>query len=532
MKSLLRTSFVAALALGALAAGPAFAAKDVVFAVASTVHHHRPLRRQRHAVAGNGQVVLRGPVRLRQGHEDDPGASRELHSEQGRPRLHHQAQEGHQVPRRDRFQGRCSEGEPRSGHQSGQQAQALWPVQQQHRQDRSRRRLHRPHYAEDAFLAVHQPACASVDGDDQSDCAQASTAARTLPSIPVGTGPFKFVEWKQTDYLKVAKFDDYWKKGYPKVDSITWKPVIDNNSRAALMQTGEAQFTYPLPYEQAEVLKAKPDLEVVAAPSIMLRYLAMNTLSRSHSTTRRCGRQSRTRSTRTRSPKIAFNGYATPADGVGPRGRRVRGQDRSLALRCGEGEEADGGGRYPNGFETELWSAYNHSIAQKVTKCCNSSCSRSASRPRSPCSRPASAWRKSKAGRTRRRRRCGCIMSAGRHRPARPTGRCARCSESDSWPPKLFNTAYYKSAKFDADLKAALATTTTTEKAKLYKDAQETAYQDAPWVPLVAEEAPVGEEQEADRGLHHSRRVVQFHRHRPALAAGRPAGAWPAAAVG
>ena len=30
---------------------------------------------------------------------------------------------------------------------------------------------------------------------------------------PVGTGPFKFVEWKSTDYLKVAKFDGYWKQG-------------------------------------------------------------------------------------------------------------------------------------------------------------------------------------------------------------------------------------------------------------------------------------------------------------------------------
>ena len=67
---------------------------------------------------------------------------------------------------------------------------------------------------------------------------------------PVGTGPFKFVEWKQTDYLKVAKFDGYWKKGYPKVDTITWKPVVDNNSRAAIMQTGEAHFTFPVPYEE------------------------------------------------------------------------------------------------------------------------------------------------------------------------------------------------------------------------------------------------------------------------------------------
>ena len=82
-------------------------------------------------------------------------------------------------------------------------------------------------------------------------------ATRTSRSIPVGTGPFKFVEWKATDYLKVAKFDGYWKKGYPKVDTITWKPVVDNNTRAAMMQTGEAHFTFPVPYEMAEVLKAQ-----------------------------------------------------------------------------------------------------------------------------------------------------------------------------------------------------------------------------------------------------------------------------------
>jgi ABC-type transport system substrate-binding protein len=43
------------------------------------------------------------------------------------------------------------------------------------------------------------------------------------------------------------------------------------------MQTGEAHFTFPVPYELADVLKSKPNLELVAAPSIVLRYLSMNT---------------------------------------------------------------------------------------------------------------------------------------------------------------------------------------------------------------------------------------------------------------
>lgn len=48
---------------------------------------------------------------------------------------------------------------------------------------------------------------------------------------PVGTGPFQFVEWKQPDYVRGKKFAGYWKKGYPKVDGIFWKSVLDNNTR-------------------------------------------------------------------------------------------------------------------------------------------------------------------------------------------------------------------------------------------------------------------------------------------------------------
>jgi glutathione transport system substrate-binding protein len=57
----------------------------------------------------------------------------------------------------------------------------------------------------------------------------------------------------------------------------------------------------------------------------------------------------------------------------------------------------------------------------------------------------------------------------------------------DSWPPRLFNTAYYKSPQVDDDIKKAQLTTNADEKAKLYKDAQETIWKDAPWAPLVTE---------------------------------------------
>src|SRR5438477_7761947 len=167
---------------------------------------------------------------------------------------------------------------------------------------------------------------------------------------PVGTGPFKFVEWKQTDYLKVAKFDGYWKKGYPKVDTITWKPVVDNNSRAAIMQTGEAHFTYPVPYEVAEVLKTKPELEVVVAPSIVLRYLSMNTLKMPF-VNQKVRQAIAYAINKEALAKVAFNGYAAPAEGVAPQGVQYAVKIGPWPYDVAKAKQLMTEAGYPNGFE-------------------------------------------------------------------------------------------------------------------------------------------------------------------------------------
>ena len=93
---------------------------------------------------------------------------------------------------------------------------------------------------------------------------------------PVGTGPFEFVKWDPAGDLTVKKFAGYWKKGYPKIDAIDWKPVADNNTRSALMRTGEADFAFQVPYEQAAMLKTDPKVDLFAGPWIIVRYISLN----------------------------------------------------------------------------------------------------------------------------------------------------------------------------------------------------------------------------------------------------------------
>ncbi|WP_442783619.1 glutathione ABC transporter substrate-binding protein GsiB [Collimonas fungivorans] len=303
---------------------------------------------------------------------------------------------------------------------------------------------------------------------------------------PVGTGPFKFVEWKQTDYMKVTKFDGYWKKGYPKIDSITWKPVVDNNTRSAVMQTGEAQFAFRIPFEQAELLKSKPNLDLISSPSIVQRYISMNTLQKPFDNPK--VRQAINYAINKEAlVKVAFSGYATPQDGVLPQGV-------DYALKTGpwpydpkKAKQLLAEAGYPNGFETELWSAYNHTTAQKIIQFVQQQL--------------AQVGIKAKVMALEAGVRVEKVESApvAANAPVRMyyTGWSSSTGEADwglrpllaseSFPPKLFNTAYYKNEKVDADIAKALTTTDRMEKTTLYKDAQTEIWKDAPWAFLVTE---------------------------------------------
>ncbi|WFU17307.1 ABC transporter substrate-binding protein [Bradyrhizobium sp. CB3481] len=62
---------------------------------------------------------------------------------------------------------------------------------------------------------------------------------------PVGTGPFKFVEFKANESIKLAKNPDYWKKGLPYLDGIEFN-IITNRSTAILgFVSGKFDMTFP-----------------------------------------------------------------------------------------------------------------------------------------------------------------------------------------------------------------------------------------------------------------------------------------------
>jgi peptide/nickel transport system substrate-binding protein len=62
---------------------------------------------------------------------------------------------------------------------------------------------------------------------------------------PIGTGPFKFVEFKQKEYIKLAKNPDYWKKGRPYLDGIEFSIIPNRSTRMLAFASGAHDMTFP-----------------------------------------------------------------------------------------------------------------------------------------------------------------------------------------------------------------------------------------------------------------------------------------------
>lgn len=304
---------------------------------------------------------------------------------------------------------------------------------------------------------------------------------------PVGTGPFVFGGWKQTESIIGKKFDGYWMKGYPKVDQVTWRPVLENNTRAAMLQTGEADFAFPLPYEQADALRKAADIDVVSSPSIIARFLSFNMLQKPFDDLR--VRQAIGYAINKQAlSKVAFGGNAIPAEGFVPQGipHAVRMEPIPHDPKRARELLAEAG--YPNGFETTLWSAYNNTTSQKVIQFVQQQLRQVGIKAQIQALEAGQrvelvdSWQDPKTAKVRLFY-IGWSSSTGEADWAlRPL------FSTEAWLPKLNNTSYYSSEVFDTAVAKALVSQDDGERAALYRTAQEQLAKDLPRIPLVTEQ--------------------------------------------
>jgi peptide/nickel transport system substrate-binding protein len=98
---------------------------------------------------------------------------------------------------------------------------------------------------------------------------------KDLSRNPVGTGPFKLVEWTSGDKIVMEAHAGYF-DGAPAVKHLVWKIVPEDSSRTMLIESGQADVAFRIPVADVARLRGKADVAVVEGPTVMTMYVALN----------------------------------------------------------------------------------------------------------------------------------------------------------------------------------------------------------------------------------------------------------------
>lgn len=173
---------------------------------------------------------------------------------------------------------------------------------------------------------------------------------------PVGTGPFKFVEYTSGDHITLERNAEYW-GAKPYLDRVTYRIVADATTRLAKLHAGEVDFVDSLAFDDIAELESDPNLAVYTLKSLGgLNWIFLQTEKKPFDDVR--VRQALNYAVnKDQINEFLFKGLATVANSPVPQFEKVYdptspayGYDPDKAKQLLK----DAG--YPNGFETTITS--------------------------------------------------------------------------------------------------------------------------------------------------------------------------------
>ena len=310
---------------------------------------------------------------------------------------------------------------------------------------------------------------------------------------PVGTGQYLFKEWIAGDHTTVTLNKDWW--GYdPEIcggkalaepdagfQSITFRPVGENASRVAMLQSGEADFIWPVPTESMETLAADENVYVGADEGIVVRYMFMNTQKAPFNDVR--VRQAMNYAIdKDAYIAVVKNGLASKATSIlGPATQHYkRNEPYAYDLEKARKLLTDAG--YPDGFETSLICTTTTSdlkqcefiqqqLAQAgITVNINSMETAIVSEKVESAEGPGSEVE------------VEMYMSGWSSSTGDADWGIRPVLAKESEPPKSYNISYFENDEMDGCLKAALETADEEKRAELYAKAQDIIWEECPVV--------------------------------------------------
>lgn len=95
---------------------------------------------------------------------------------------------------------------------------------------------------------------------------------------PVGTGPYKIVDFKTGNRIELTRFDGYWGKKAP-ADNVVFVEVPELSARVAGLRSGEFDLITEVPPDQVKTLQKETKIDVVGGPVDNVYGLVFDVLS-------------------------------------------------------------------------------------------------------------------------------------------------------------------------------------------------------------------------------------------------------------
>ncbi len=298
---------------------------------------------------------------------------------------------------------------------------------------------------------------------------------------PVGTGPFVFTSWTP-DTLKAARNPQYWRQGLPRLDGVTIRSVPESGARLALLRSGEAQFVFPLPPETVQLIERDERLAIDKTPSIVIQYVALNTRKKPFDDPR--VRQALNYAIdKTAFIKVVYNGFGIPMDAPVAPGIAFYSKQGVWPYDPAKAKQLLAEAGYPNGFETEIWN-FSNTLNNRASQFLQQQLAligvKVAVNPLEAGVATTRLW----GAKTPEEAEVRMFFGSWAPSTGDADWALRPLLASRSYPPALYNLAYFKNDAVDAALLRGLSTADPAERKTAYDAAQKVVWQEAPWIFL------------------------------------------------
>ncbi len=305
-----------------------------------------------------------------------------------------------------------------------------------------------------------------------------------LDRNPVGTGPFKFVEWRDGQHILLEQNLEYWNEANKaKVENLQFFPVSEASTRVNMLKANEIHYVVTLPTGEADALDQNSNIKVLSGPSNTQFYIGINLQEEKYQDINVRHAMNHAINKDQIIAQI-IDGYGRIADSSIAPGVYGHSAQTIYEYDVNKAKELMAEAGYPNGFKATLWTRNSTEfidIAEFVAIQLAEIGIEVSIEPYES----GTLFDMLDAGDQ------GTDLWIGRWSVGSGEADLGLRPNfySDRIPPAFNNSGFYVSEEVDNLLDTALATADINQRLQIYKEVQQVIYNDAPWVFLYTIDA-------------------------------------------